>query len=410
MDLKDMHFDGFVDDEPLEQDHAASGGWGGKAAHEPLPFYRGEGYRQTPRRGMVIKGLMGSGELSVTYGPPKSGKSFLMTSAALAVAEGAESWHGHRIKRPGKVLYLVMEGAGGFPNRLQAWSETTGRPVPDNFAWSPARLQFLAEQGHGSASDKVIAEDVQRIKELVEALNDEGGEPVVLIVIDTAARAMSGGDENSVQDMQRFVDQCAVLQDLPSRPHVNIVHHENAGGTKPRGSTALIGAGDTFIRVERGERGRAWSIMWAKDDGEGARRGFDLQVVSLGEDEDGDELASCVVVEVDAPPSTAKEDGPNLTSKQKTVLQCLATALADHGEEPPLAPDIPRKVRVARFARWEEAVLRYLPSKDEPWRRKADFKRTVQALQAKGLVKHVNIDGTGWCWLASAGAQEAAKE
>jgi hypothetical protein len=78
----------------------------------PLPYFRGEDYRQAAGRRMVVKGLMGAGEPSVIYGPPKSDKSFLITSCALAVAEGADQWFGFRIN------------GSAFGSSAPAWSCT----------------------------------------------------------------------------------------------------------------------------------------------------------------------------------------------------------------------------------------------------------------------------------------------
>ena len=64
---------------------------------------------------MVVKGVYVRGELSFNYGEPKSGKSFIMTDCALAIACGDESWFGYRIKQSGLVVYCAMEGAGVFP-------------------------------------------------------------------------------------------------------------------------------------------------------------------------------------------------------------------------------------------------------------------------------------------------------
>jgi hypothetical protein len=361
-------------------------------AGEPLLYFRGEDYRRAPQRDMVIKGLLGRGELSVWYGPPKSGKSFLVTDLALAVAEAVATWFGHRIKGKGFVVYCVMEGAGGFPNRLRAWSDARGRPVPDSFVWVPLRLNFLA----GGATEAAAA-DVLRIQALVEHLKRETGLPCVLIVVDTVARAMTGADENSTQDMGLFLDQCAFLQELFDRPHVLVVHHENAAGSRTRGSSALNGGGHTFVRIERTEAGRAWSIEAAKDDADGERHGFALQRTVLGDDEDGDEVTSCILVEAEAPTKEAIK-APRLTDKQRVVLECLDAALVDHGESPPPARDIPRNSRGVRLVRWCEATLRYQPGGQSEheleWRKKQSFYRTAEALQAKGLVRHVD----GWCW------------
>jgi hypothetical protein len=283
-----------------------------------LPYLSGEDYRELPPRELVIKGLFGVGELSVLYGPPKSGKSFLATDAGLAIAAGHPLWFGHKIKRRGLAFYVVAEGAGGFGNRLAAWSQTNDRPVPTTFAWATARLRFLTEPVRNAA-----AEDVHRLMAAIVDAETAAAAPCVAVIIDTAARAMTGGDENSAQDMGRFLDQCSLLQTIRSRPHVVVVHHDNAAGTKARGSTALPAAADTLLRIERGDEGRAWSVDWAKDAHDDRQFGFRLEQVALGRDDDGDPVTSCVVRESEAPARAAATRDGYLGERQRVFMRAL---------------------------------------------------------------------------------------
>jgi len=69
----------------------------------------------------VVRGLFHKGSITLLYGLPKSGKSFLATNAAMAVANPEiASWMGCRIQQHGPVLYVACEGHGGFWKRLQA--------------------------------------------------------------------------------------------------------------------------------------------------------------------------------------------------------------------------------------------------------------------------------------------------
>lgn len=289
-------------------------------AHGLLPHFSGDDYQQAPARDMLVKGLIGAGELSLIYGQPKCGKSFLSTALALAIAAGEQRWFDHRIKRPGPVLYVIMEGQGGYPQRLTAWSKRHG-PVPKQFVCCTARLTLLTP-----------SEDIERLEDLIEAKEADLGAPFVLIVIDTAARAMTGADENTVQDMGDFLAHLARLQDRHTRPHVQVIHHENAAGTKPRGSTSLLGAGDTFIRVERSGDGRTWTLQSAKDDADGEVHGFKLAVVDLGRDEDGDPITSCVV----DPCAVAAAPERQLSKNQQIVMQALYEAIKEHGHYAPV--------------------------------------------------------------------------
>jgi hypothetical protein len=346
---------------------------------------------------MLLKRLLGRGELSVWYGQPKTGKSFLVTDAALTVAAEAEQWFSYRVKQPGMVVYCVLEGAGGFGSRLDAWSIKHGRDVPDNFVWTPVRLAFVTEQ-----TQAAVEKDVQRLMALIRFLETRQNRTCSLVVVDTTARAMSGTDENSTQVMTAFVAQCAHLQDMPSTPHVAVVHHENAGGTKPRGSTSLLGAGDTFIRVQKNDKGqRSWTLNTAKDDEDGARYGFALESVMLGFDEDDDILESCVVVEAPLPAEEprgkkGKQEKPDPAPKpprkpvganQQLVLEALREVLFDTPDARPSHIDAPAGVAVVTKETWWRVARERLPHDDERKAREA-FREALEGLVGRNFVGH----------------------
>ena len=79
-------------------------------------------------------------------------------------------------------------------------------------------------------------------------------EPPSLVIFDTLARCMAGGDENSAKDMGLLIagaDRiraelgCAVL----------LVHHTNKSGESERGSTALRGGVDTLLKLKKNDEG-----------------------------------------------------------------------------------------------------------------------------------------------------------
>lgn len=372
-----------------------------RPAATSLPVVVGEEYRGLPRREMLVKGLFGIGELSVTYGAPKTGKSFLLTSCALAIACGDPDWFGYRIKRSGLVIYCIMEGAGGFPNRLAAWSERTGRIVPNQFAYVPVRLRFLAPEGTrpGANRRKIIAEDIVRLQRLVAEVEARAGQPCVMLVIDTVARAMTGRDENDTQDMGEFVDACGELQNLPSRPHVALVHHESKSGTM-RGSSALLGAGDTMLRVQRTDSGRQWAVEFSKDDADGEDHAFDLVMVEIGQDEDGDAITSCVIVDEGRPTPKAKTKPPSNTEK---ALAALSRAIATAGINPPAGYEIPVKYVVSGDY-WRCEANKTMAG-ESPESRAAAFRNARKKLFDEGLV----AGAAQFVWLADPGAQSAAQ-
>ena len=66
----------------------------------------------------LIQGLLPAGELSVLYGRPGCGKSFLALDAALHIAAG-RAWAGRKV-RAGGVVYVASEAGRGTLKRIVA--------------------------------------------------------------------------------------------------------------------------------------------------------------------------------------------------------------------------------------------------------------------------------------------------
>ena len=83
----------------------------------------------------LVKGLIPRRGVVAMYGPSGCGKSFLTLDLLGAATEGRE-WFGFRVVGAA-VLYLCLEGAGGFGKRLAAYRQEVG---------SLAGMKVLAEQ------------------------------------------------------------------------------------------------------------------------------------------------------------------------------------------------------------------------------------------------------------------------
>jgi AAA domain len=243
-----------------------------------------------PHEDTVVHGVLHLGSISLIYGKPKSGKSFLATNLALAVANNEVGhWMDHKIKLHGPVLYVACEGHGGFWKRLRAVGG-----VPDEFVLAIGRPKLIHNPDlrgycwvpHPQDVELAIAQVMLRYKE----------EPI-LVVIDTVFRSFGGGDVNKSADMNAYV---AAAQKIADREiAVLLVHHANKGNNLPSGSIALMGAADTLIAVERDKPNdtRVWQIEEAKDGAETGPRLFRLEVVDDIPDAFGDTVSSCRVVD-----------------------------------------------------------------------------------------------------------------
>lgn len=320
----------------------------------------------------MIRGILPSHGLAALFGPSGVGKSFLVLAIAAAVAEGQPDWFGRRIT-PCPVTYCALEGESGMGKRLAAWVKHHKKPVPQ-------RLRFMAQP-----FDLLASEDVTDLAKAVQAVGGEGG----LVIIDTLNRAAPGADENSSVDMGKLIAAAKRLQDLIGGL-VLLVHHTGKDVSKGlRGHSSLYAALDCAIEVSRADGRREWGIAKSKDDETGQVHAFNLEVVSLGVDDDGDQITSCVVVADDAVGAVKRVKLPQ-GGHQKIAMDTLAIPLRESKTfnvdgAPPGHPCI----------RLDEALL--LVAESLPCESKRRKERAQQAL--KGLVAN-NIYGikADWLW------------
>ena len=233
--------------------------------------------------GYLVKGLLQRRSYAVAYGAPGEGKTFIALDIAYHVAAGLP-WM-DRKTHGGVVLYLAYEGTGGMVKRAQALRQKYGaEDVPLYIASAAFNLREQAGR--------------QALAGILAGLSEKP----LLVVIDTLARALTGGDENSAQDVGAFNSAIAALIESTGAC-VLLIHHSGKNKSAgARGSSALLGAIDTELEVDQG-RVTAWK---QRDIEMGDPVGFKLKPVMVGLDEDGDELTSCVV-EAD----TVSKDSPH---------------------------------------------------------------------------------------------------
>lgn len=240
--------------------------------------YRYSELAALPAREPLIKGLLGKGELSEIHGPPGSAKTFLALDISLHVALGM-NWRGLRTHHGGCV-YLSLEGGVGIRNRIAAFKKHHGIEIGNAPLWvMPEHADLCDERGD---TDELIRE-IQRIEGDVD-----------LIVVDTLARALSGGNENSAEDMGALIKNLDRLR-AETGAHAMLIHHSGKDATKgARGSTALLGAVDTALEIKATSGTRTASVVKQRDGISGQGYSFTLKPVALGYDDDGDELTSCI--------------------------------------------------------------------------------------------------------------------
>ena len=319
-----------------------------------------------PQREPLIKGFLGKGEFSVFFGPPGSGKSFLIKSTALSIARGVD-WYGRKVCQ-GMVVYIATEGSGSICKRTTAYCQHHGvEPEDIPFAVIPTTVDLCT---NGADTEAIISE--------IKVLEKSRDLSCVMIVVDTLARALAGGDENSSKDMGTFIKNVDRLREK-TNAHVAVVHHtpKNEKST-PRGHSSLLGAVDVAIKVEKHQNGNSATIEKNKDDEGDWSVGFELEQVVVGQDDDGDNITSCVVIETDVPPKARNR----LTGDKATVMEALHDVLCRndavvitsyHG--------IPDNTKCASFEAWRKEFYARASDKPSQEAKRQAFSRNSKALR-----------------------------
>lgn len=212
---------------------------------QPYPLLSVDDLANLPQPSWLVDGILPAREFSVLFGPSGGGKSFVALDWSLCVATGA-AWFGQRAE-PGWVLYIAAEGSGGLHQRVAAWEQARDRQAD--------RIRFLAD-----AVNLLDGPALQRAQATVAAMP----EPPALIVIDTLARTMVGGDENAAKDVGRFIHSVDELRASVGAAAL-VVHHTGRNGEDERGSTALRGAANTMYALRPDDSGLRLESEKAKD-------------------------------------------------------------------------------------------------------------------------------------------------
>ena len=145
----------------------------------------------------------------------------------------------------------------------------------------------------------------------------------VAVVLDTLNRSLRGSELND-EDMTAYIRAADAIREAFACA-VIIVHHCGVDGSRPRGHTSLTGAADAQLAVRRDAADNVTvTVEYAKDGPQGDNVVSHLEVVDVGLDEDGEPITSCVIVPIEAPPSSAAE--PRLSKNQQTMFSLLHDA------------------------------------------------------------------------------------
>ena len=245
----------------------------------------------------LIKNWFGYEGLSLVYGSSGAGKTLLALDLGFHVASGVE-WFGNRVNR-GNVVYIMSEGTNVSHNRIKAIE------IKKNELFSEGARYF-----HCLNDIVSLYSDSNDTLDFLKTVKHHFPR---LVVIDTLAMAMSGGDENRTQDIGIVLKNMKrIQQELGC--HVMVLHHPGKDESRgARGSSALHAASDTVLELKKTKDVVCVRAVKQRDMEGDKELNFKIEKVVIGVDEDGDEVSSAVI----------EETGPMLGDKQEDILNII---------------------------------------------------------------------------------------
>jgi hypothetical protein len=283
---------------------AAPGGKG-----RTIIFHRLDALQNCVQRKEVIEGLLAVGEIGAIVAPAGEGKSAIAQLLVTCVAEN-RPFLGRQVMA-GPSIYIAAERGNEAIRRLRAVRSKDSAPL------------YVAT-GRPNLSD--LSEVEELAKGALRVCRRDGPGPV-LIVIDTLARCMPGLEENSAKDMGKVVEGLTnLLETVPTAAIIFVHHAGKSGNGEMRGSTALIGAVDLEMRVERSKgSGSAKRLTASKANAvaEGQSLGFRLVTVPYRNNPDADEESVIAAIEADIDKFSLADGADTEASRSESVLAII---------------------------------------------------------------------------------------
>ena len=315
----------------------------------------------------VVDDYIEADSLAQVFGDPGGGKSFVAIDLACCVATG-KPWHGHDVKQ-GSVFYIAGEGHNGLARRLKAWQIGNGTSL----AGVPLYKSHRAAQLYDATEAAVVAESIKQLSAEANCIPS-------MIVIDTLARN-HGGDENSTQDMNAFIQHLDVYLRQPWKCCVMVVHHSGvADKDRSRGSTALKGALDAEYKcqLDSGTKTIAFESKKMKDAEMPSPKNFQITQVDLPiNNKNGMPVKGAYLTAVDISGLVSQvQKKTYLSPNQKQVMECLVMLEVSLFQNHQLRP--------VGYDEWRDSAKEHGVKNNRFW-------EVVKSMISKDLV--VEVDG-----------------
>jgi len=259
----------------------------------------------------IIKGVIPNANLGVIYGASGSGKSFFAFEQAAAIARGID-WRGHKTIKS-KVCWVAAEGQEDMRKRVFGYCK--------HHKIDPKELDnmfFVANAPN--------LMEVNDVRDLVKQIKKQGA--FNMVIVDTLAQSMPGGNENSGEDMGKVLGHCKEITRLTGAM-VELIHHSGKDESRgARGWSGLRAACDFEFEIIRADEDRVATVTKMKGGADGAEYGFRLETLVVGQDDDGDDETTCVVEFTDSSRATVTvTQGPKGANKK--IIMDKARSMID---------------------------------------------------------------------------------
>lgn len=345
----------------------------GEVKQKPKLFYtKAKDIKRSLDANDFVQGLLSDNQLSVVYGESNCGKTFFMTDLSFHIALGRK-WRDKRVEKGG-VIYAALEGSYGLKNRVAAFQEHYKYDADMPFAMVASQIDFLNPEGN-----------IDEFINLIKAASDDLGS-VRMVVVDTLARALSGGDENSSQDMGMLVNHADKIRHATGA-HVSFIHHSGKDKARgARGHSSLRAACDTEIEVSK-ETDAEYSTVKTVKQREmemGEDMNFRLEVVNLGANKYGDKINSCVVLPVEIDP--IESPVRNLQPKTKLAFDVFNNCMIESGQQV-YGDNFPARAKVITEAQFRDRLLKSGLISDDSKLQSAQFFRIKKSLIENNVIR-----------------------
>jgi hypothetical protein len=367
---------------------------GGAAKFKLVPF---EDIKFVAALEWLVKKLFPRQGVAPIFGPSQTFKSFICVDLALHVALGWK-WAGRKVEQ-GPAVYIAAENAAGTRKRKAGFELAHAERLPDRV---PFYLVETAPNLGAEKNDRAA---------LIASVASAGVSPAI-IIIDTLAQTLGGGEENN-NGMLTFLGNATALANHFKCCVVPVHHAPLADETRMRGHSSLYAGIDALLRAGRvaPQLVTTLTLVKLKDEEISVSLTVRFSRIVLAHDVDGDEISTLIVdsveegADVTATALKGKTSKP-IPSQRRLLMEMVELAIEEAGQDFPSIAGGPtvravddeavRRRFYIRIA--EQADPNEDPAKIEERRRKAFGRNVEAALKAKELMA-VGRDGVRFLWL-----------